>query len=305
MASPVEDLFTTAHEVVAMAGPHAMTVRYGVGAIILLFAIWTDLRHRRVPNWVWLLTAGIGLALLLYDVVFGDPGWRWLAAVPVVIVLAYVLWRLRLLFGGADAKCVMAYAILVPYPAALVTAAGVYPHLPAVLPLGVSMLMNAVTFTLALPLAYFVVNLSRGDFHPVAMFLGTRMRLERVFTDPVWVMDWVRPVAPPVTEPTTDPDEAEALTDEDEDEEAYKVDEEGLPIIDPSTVEGASMALKYMPTRAADYALNLARLRALQVEKVWVTPKVPFMIPLFLGFLASFLVGDLVVAFTLWTAGLL
>ena len=35
------------------------------------------------------------------------------------------------------------------------------------------------------------------------------------------------------------------------------------------------------------------RVQALGDEKVWVTPKIPFMIPLLGGFLAAFTVGDL------------
>ena len=29
------------------------------------------------------------------------------------------------------------------------------------------------------------------------------------------------------------------------------------------------------------------------ISRVWVTPKIPFMIPLFFGFLAAFLIGDI------------
>ncbi|MBW3583645.1 MAG: hypothetical protein KY455_11155, partial [Euryarchaeota archaeon] len=73
-------------------------------------------------------------------------------------------------------------------------------------------------------------------------------------------------------------------------------------VVDPATLEGARVRLRYMPTRG-DYALNLARLKALGVEEVWATPKIPFMIPLFLGFLTAFLVGDLILSGTLWFSG--
>lgn len=286
--------FLSPSELVGMLAPATMTLRFVLGSVILLYAIWSDLLHRRVKNQVWLITLGIGILLLAADLWSGRPPTAFLVLIPVVMGVAYLLWRLRLLFGGADAKCVMAYAMLVPFPPALVSASGaVYPHLPAFLPLPVTMLTNAVVFTLAVPVAFFFLNLARRDLHPAAMFLGTRMPLARVFTEPVWVMEWVRV-----------PGEAKGTT-LDETTEDPDLDDEGLPPVDLKSLEGADVKLVYMPTRAGDYALNLARLRALGVRTVWATPKVPFMIPLFLGFLSAFLVGDLITALTLWITGVL
>lgn len=45
---------------------------------------------------------------------------------------------------------------------------------------------------------------------------------------------------------------------------------------------------------------QLDRIEALGDERVWVTPKVPFMIPLLLGFVSSFLVGDLLTSAIQW-----
>ena len=172
----------------------------------------------------------------------------------------------------------------------------VFPHLPGLFPAALTMLTNAVLFTLLVPIFFFVANALRGHFHPIAMFLGTRMPLARVANDPVWVMDWVKLAAgradavvegPALDDTADDPDLAD----------------DALPTVDPATLEGAKVVLHYMPTRAGDYALNLARLSALHVETVWATPKIPFMIPLFFGFLAAFLVGDLIYAGTLWGMG--
>ena len=73
-----------------------------------------------------------------------------------------------------------------------------------------------------------------------------------------------------------------------------------LPRDFAARLEGAKVRLVYMPTRAGDYALNLARLKAMGTDKVWATPKIPFMIPLFLGFVAAFLIGDVIMSATLW-----
>lgn len=279
--------------VVAQTAPGSMTLRFFIGSFILLYAIWTDLLARRVSNRVWLVTLVIAALLGVYDLFWGSPNLLYWYLAPGVMALAYVLWRLRLLFGGADAKCVMAFALLVPYPPALLGGGSVYPHLAGWLPLALSMLMNAVVFTLAIPITFALYNLLTGRVHPIAMFLGTRVPFERVLERPVWVMDWVVPAEARTEEVVGD------VTDREEDE---PLDEEGLPIVDPDTLEGARVRLRYMPTRG-DYDLNLARLKALGVEEVWATPKIPFMIPLFLGFLTAFLVGDLILSGTLWFSG--
>ncbi len=284
--------------IVDQLAPYSMTARYLVGAVILLYAIWTDLTERRVANPVWLITLIIGLVLIGVDFLYGDPPVFWLIGAPVVGLFAYILWRLGLIFGGADAKCVISFAVLCPFPPALVTTAGdVYPHLGAITPAAVTMFTNAVLITIAIPVFYLLVNLARGRFHPVAMFLGTRMPLDRVADEPVWVMEWVEPRAeaavgeegPNLQETSEDPD----------------LSPQGLPEIEKDEVEGARVRLRYFPTRAGDYPRNLARLQALGVNEVWVTPKVPFMVPLFLGWITAWTAGDLLMGLVLQITGLL
>lgn len=277
--------------------PGSLWARYLLGSIVLLYAIWTDLTARRVSNRVWLVTLGLGALLGAYDLILGTPPTIFFILVPVIMALAYLMWRLRLLFGGADAKCIMAFALLAPYPPLLAAGDGtLWPHLIAFLPVAVTMLTNAVAFTILIPFGYFLLNLLRGNLHPLAMWLGRRVPLEQVFTEPVWVMEWVRP-APGAAD---DVAEGPALAETSEDPD---LDDDGLPRIDPETLIGATVRLHYMPTRAGDYALNVARLRALGIEEVWVTPKIPFMVPLFFGWLATWLVGDLILHAVFWASG--
>lgn len=285
-------------EIVEQLAPHSMTLRYLVGSVILLYAIWTDLSERRVANPVWLVTLVIGLVLIGVDFLYGDPPVFWLLGAPVVGLFAYILWRLGLIFGGADAKCVISFAVLCPFPPALVTTANdIYPLLGAISPAAVTMFTNAVLITIAIPVFFLLVNVARGRFHPVAMFLGTRMPLERVAKEPVWVMEWV--------EPHPDAPEVEEGPNLQETHEDPDLSPAGLPVVDEQEVEGAHVRLRYFPTRAGDYARNLARLQKLGVEEVWVTPKVPFMVPLFLGWIAAWTVGDLLMGLVLQITGLL
>lgn len=59
--------------------------------------------------------------------------------------------------------------------------------------------------------------------------------------------------------------------------------------------EDGTRRTKLFPSRLAQDEIDalFERVQALGEEKVWVTPKVPFMIPLLLGFVAAFYIGDL------------
>lgn len=62
--------------------------------------------------------------------------------------------------------------------------------------------------------------------------------------------------------------------------------------------EAGSRKTRFMASRMSDEEIDaaFARVQALGDEKVWVSPKIPFMVPLLLGFVCAFLVGDLLLA---------
>jgi len=63
--------------------------------------------------------------------------------------------------------------------------------------------------------------------------------------------------------------------------------------------DDGSLTQVLFPSRTTedDYDANVRRLRAAGRTHVWVTPKIPFMLPLLLGFVTAFFLGD--VLFTL------
>ncbi len=87
-----------------------------VGIAILAYASYTDIKTRRASNILWVIMGSIGAILLViqyFTIGFENP--FYLIFVPIMIALMYVLFQLRLMFGGADAKAIMALAILVPF----------------------------------------------------------------------------------------------------------------------------------------------------------------------------------------------
>lgn len=51
------------------------------------------------------------------------------------------------------------------------------------------------------------------------------------------------------------------------------------------------------PSRSKDESEEIAKLRAAGADRVWVQPKVPFMVPLLIGFLLAVFVGNLMLGF--------
>ena len=90
-------------------------LRLFVGSIILLYASYTDIKTRKASNILWIIMGSVGVFLLIiqyftvgFDKIF------YLLFIPIMIILIYVFFQLRLISGGADAKAIMALAILVP-----------------------------------------------------------------------------------------------------------------------------------------------------------------------------------------------
>ncbi|MEM3342513.1 MAG: A24 family peptidase C-terminal domain-containing protein, partial [Thermoplasmata archaeon] len=119
---------------------------------------------------------------------------------PGIIVLGYLLYKLRLLFGGADAKAVMSLGVLAYYYPELTSfpvlqleesigLSGDSPFLRVVFPFALVVLVNAVILTFFLCFVLLVFNIIRGDFSPKA-FLGWKVRLKDARTAKhVWLMD--------------------------------------------------------------------------------------------------------------------
>lgn len=227
-------------------------LRLFVGVSLLGFASYTDWRWRRAPNLLWLLMAAAGALLLTAEAATDVPAflarWPYLAAAVALAALVYGLWWVGLIAGGADAKALMALALLVPYPVSL--AEGV-PPLAGPLPGGFTILGNSLVVFLAVPVGLLLWNLAHGDLRPPHLLLGLKRRAADVRRGHHWPME--------------------------------VVDETG------------ARRTRLFASRMSDQEIEetFARIQALGEARVWVTPKVPFMIPILVGFVLAFLAGDL------------
>ncbi len=208
--------------------------------------------------------AGFLAALLLPTLVSTAGGSGGLApstrlvSMPIMVLVYQGFYQLGLLRGGADAKAMIALTLLVPqYPDATpFPILGLQPNIlqamEAVFPFSLVALVNAAVLFLAVPIAYLVVNASRGDLEfPQALF-GTKAPINAL---PVhaWLME--------------------------------RVDR-----------DGERVAVLF-PSRGKDESEEVRKLEAAGATRVWVQPKVPFLVPLFLGFLLAFFAGNLMLGF--------
>ena len=180
-------------------------IRLFVGITILFYASYTDIKTRRASNMLWVIMGSIGVILLViqyFTIGFEYPYYLYLLFIPIMIGLMFALFQLRLIFGGADAKALMALAILVPL---------------------------------------------KPEILQFPLFLGYKMSIEKAKQTFVWPLE---------------------------------------------KIKDGKRKFSYMP-KEFDINDELSAFEKQGIKEIWVTPKVPFMVPLLAGFIATFVLGDI------------
>ena len=219
-------------------------IRFLTGFIILFYASYTDIKTRRASNILWVIMALTGIILLTIQfLTIGFTTPFYLIFVPIMIVLMYILFQLRLIFGGADAKALMAIAVLVPFQPEILQ----YPLWKTVMPFPWTIFSNSIILFLLIPLSLFIFNLIKRHIEFPYSFLGYKMSVQKAKQKFVWPLEQI--------------------------------------------VDGKRRFL-YMP-KDFDVTEQLTEFEQQGIKTIWVTPKIPFMIPLLAGFVVSFFIGDI------------
>lgn len=155
---------------------------------IFAWAAYRDIRTRRVPNATWIPLFGLGIALLLWDgwLVAGAStyeqrlfGVRVAASLGIVAPLGYIFWRMGG-FGGADAKAVIALAVLFPTYPVYYLPWDAWPSVRATLGVfSLTVLSNTVVLGALYPGVLAGRNLLAGRLSP-AIFVGRPTSVERI-----------------------------------------------------------------------------------------------------------------------------
>ncbi len=224
-------------------------IRFVTGILILTYASYTDIRTRRASNMLWLIMGSIAVILLIvqYSTVgFDNP--YYLIFIPIMIGLVYLLFQMRIIFGGADAKALMAIAILAPLEPSI---AGFPISKGSFMPFSWSIFQNSLIVFLLIPLSLFIFNIIKRNLKFPHAFLGYKINIKIARKKFVWPLEKI--------------------------------------------VDG-KIKFSYMP-KEFDANDEYDKFEKKGIKEIWVTPKVPFMIPLLIGFIIAFIFGDILFYF--------
>jgi preflagellin peptidase FlaK len=119
--------------------------------------------------------------------------WQYLT-IPIMFVLLILMYQFDIIKGGADAKALIALALVFPsYPVFLQFPVIAIPdHLITIaFPFSLVILFNAALLSLIVPLGLMILNLSKRDVKLPAMFFGYKMAIHDVKRKFVWPMQRV------------------------------------------------------------------------------------------------------------------
>ncbi|HID26990.1 MAG TPA: peptidase A24 [Methanosarcinales archaeon] len=231
----------------------------------LIYSCYSDLKIRKVSNQLWLIMISVGVPYVIYEYVYYHYGiqylLRYLVSVLFIYVFVYFLFRLSA-FGGADAKALITLSIIFPKFPEIDVFGYQFPitGVPILDLFAFSILGNAVILPIFLPFVLFIYNL-------------VNLSIEEIRQKPLYLFF------------------------------AFKKDINKLQghiklIEEYKQIDGRVQArFKWgMNEITSDVIKELKDFEAkgLIEQKVWVTYKLPFMIPITAGFFTAVIFGDLI-----------
>ena len=209
----------------------------------------TELRKGKINRKAWIILCCFGILIFIwlsYKLRF-DAFFLQILTIPLIMLFAFLLYNLRLLFGGADAKALITIALLTPFYPPWKPFLG-YFFVPDLWPFPLTVLTNALVLSLLIPIAFFIYNTARKDFHFPLSFLGYKMEIDNIGEKFVWPLE---------------------------------------------KAKNGKIVKVFFPKKDENIKEQIQMLKSSGAKRIWVTSKIPFMLPLFAGFIASFLIGDI------------
>lgn len=196
------------------------------------------------------ISAFIVLGALI--VVFWEDMYLWkLMSIPIVFLVIILLYYFDIVKGGADAKALIAIALMFPlYPVFLEFPLITIPSeiVQYFFPFAILVLFNAALFLMIFPISFGFRNVVKGDGKFPLMFFGYRMDIAQARKKFVWSME---------------------------------------------RVEDGERKTSLFPKDEYEHEEILDQLEAVGADRIWVTPKIPFLIPMTISLLFSVLVGNI------------
>ncbi|MFA4936561.1 MAG: A24 family peptidase C-terminal domain-containing protein [Candidatus Methanoperedens sp.] len=231
----------------------------------LLYSCYSDIKTRRVSNKVWLVMLAGGAFFVLYDISTYGISYilRLLISAGFIFVFVYFLFQFGI-FGGADAKSFIVLSIILPAYPKLEAFSYTFPlNKPIIDLFAFGIFGNAVVLTIVVPVGLAVYNVMKMGIHidnPLYIFIGYKTKISELANKHIKLIQNFEVVNGEVK---------------------FRFKRGGVEIND--TVISELKALSE---------------RELIKDEVWVTPGLPFMIPIALGFFVAVFYGDLIFELT-------
>ncbi len=232
--------------------------------LILAYAGYSDIRKRSVSNIVWLVMVGVGIAFAGYYTLVQGMSFLipLILSVTITGAVSYIFFRLGF-FGAADAKALICIAMLFATQPGFTILSRSFPifgaYVPVVFPFALTVLLNAAVLALAVPISLFFRNLHSLGLkeyirNAALCFVAYRVNIDELRSDRFARL---------------------THTYEEIDGNLTRRYSLGGILLNSNTVQ---------------------RLKAYHREgeitgRVWVTPELPFILFISLGFLVSCLIG--------------
>lgn len=234
----------------------------------LLYACYADIKTRRVSNEVWFMMFGVGFIFIMYDLMtYGIPYLiRNVLTFLFIFAFVYILFQFGA-FGGADAKVLMVISLIIPTYPDIVIGSTSFPinGVPLFNIFAFSVFGNSVILTVIVPIGLFLYNLIKNPVEslkrPYYMFIGYIMPVSGLEKGHFRMLD------------------------------SYSKTEDGIKFRFSRT--GTELS-KEVISELKGY-LKEGKIK----DGVWITPGLPFMIPITAGFITAVLFGDLIFYITM------
>lgn len=231
----------------------------------LLYSCYSDIKTRRVSNNVWLVMLIGTIFFVLYDISTYGVAYlpRLFISAGFIFVFVYILFQVGV-FGGADAKSLIVLSIILPAYPKLQAFSYTFPlNKPLIDLFAFGIFGNAVLLTIIVPISLAVYNLARLGLHidkPAYIFIGYKIKISELANKHIKLIERFDVVNGAVK---------------------FHFKRGGVEINEKVISELKTLSEK-----------------GLIKEEVWVTPGLPFMIPLTLGFVVAVFYGDLIFELT-------
>lgn len=241
-------------------------------AIAFAFAAWSDLRNREVTNRLWLIYFPIGALLGVIGTLCEGKWMMHLTSAGFTSIIAVLFFHLGF-FGGADAKAFIGLSLTLPYrPSRFPEVIGFDFTMPFY-PFPLSVLINSVVISVVIVIPYLLLKNLTWKLRNSERRLFQGLERENLWKKMFAVMIGYRVAAGELGRRF-----------------AYPIEE--------MKVEGGKRTRRFRFPLSVEEGERRRELFPQAEEEIWVSPGLPLMASILMGFLVALFYGDLVFAFS-------